>query len=103
MNGRMRIISRRKLKDFWEVPEYRDAEQPLKAWFAEAKDADWKNSAEVKQRFRSASILHDNRVVFNVGGNKYRIVVKMHYNTGIAYIRFVGTHKQYDKIDAENI
>jgi mRNA interferase HigB len=99
----MRIITRRKLINFWEEPVYKDAEQPLKAWIAEAKDAVWKNSAEVKQRFRSASILHDNRVVFNIAGNKYRIVVKIHYNTGIAYIRFVGTHKQYDKIDAEKI
>ena len=99
----MRIITRGKLRDFWKEPEYRDAEKPLKAWFAEAKAAVWKNPAEVMEHYRTASPLQDNRVVFNIAGNKYRLVVKMHYNTGIAYIRFIGTHKQYDKIDAEKI
>lgn len=99
----MRIISRKKLRDFWEKPEYRDAEQPLKTWITETKAAVWKNPEEVIQHYRTANPLHDHRVVFNIGGNKYRIVVKMQYNIGIAYIRFVGTHKQYDKIDAKKI
>lgn len=98
----MRIVSKRALKEFWETPEYRDAEQPLKAWIAEAKHAQWVNPAEVKRHYRSASILHDNRVVFNIAGNKYRLVVKIHYNTGIIYIRFMGTHADYDRIDAES-
>ena len=99
----MRIISRRTLYEFRKIPEYRDSEQPLKAWFAEAKNANWKNSMDVKRQYRTASPIHDNRMVFNIAGNKYRLVVKMHYNTGIAYIRFIGTHNQYDEIDAEKI
>lgn len=99
----MRIISRKILKEFWGRPEYHDSEQPLKAWFAEAKSANWKNSMDVKRQFRTASPIHENRVVFNIAGNKYRLVVKIHYNTGIVYIRFIGTHKQYDQIDVEKI
>ena len=99
----MRIISRRTLKSFWETPDHREAEQPLRAWFAEVKHAVWKNPADVKTQYRSASIIHDNRVVFDIAGNKYRLVVKIHYNTGIVYIRFIGTHAEYDKIDAEII
>lgn len=99
----MRIISRKILIYFWEQPDYRDAEQPLKAWFSEAKHADWSNPADIKEKYGSASILGNNRVVFNIAGNKYRLVVKIHYNTGTVFIRFVGTHAQYDKIDVEKI
>jgi mRNA interferase HigB len=88
---------------FWEIPEYGDAEQPLKAWHAEAKNAQWENPTSIKQKYGNASFLHDNRVAFNIVGNKYRLVVKIHYNTGILYIRFVGIHKEYNKIDAERI
>jgi len=99
----MRIISKQKLTSFWNIPEYHDAEEPLKAWYAEAKAASWHHPADVKAKYGSASVLKDNRVVFNIAGNKYRLVVKIHYNTSIAYIRFVGTHAQYDEIDAEMI
>ena len=99
----MRIISRKMLRDFWENPDYRDAEQPLKAWFAEVKAAKWSNPADVLAHYRTASPLRDNRMVFNIGGNKYRLVVRIQYNIGITYIRFIGTHKQYDQIDAEKI
>jgi mRNA interferase HigB len=99
----MRIISRKTLINFWEQPEYRDAEQPLKAWFAEAKHADWKTSSDIKEKYRNASFLGNNHVVFNIAGNKYRLVVKLQYNTCTVYIRFIGTHAQYNKIDAENI
>ena len=99
----MRIIAKKTLVDFWEHPNHRDAEQPLKAWYAEAKHADWKTPAEIKAHYRNASIVGDNRVVFNIAGNKYRLVVKFHYNTGIGYIRFVGTHGEYDQIDVETV
>ena len=99
----MRIIARKTLVDFWERPEHRDAEQPLKAWFAEARVADWRTPADIKTQYRHASILGDNRVAFNIGGNKCRLVVKFHYGTGIGYLRFVGTHAEYDRIDAETI
>ena len=99
----MRIIARSTLKQFYQISEYRDAKGPLEAWYAETKHADWETPIDIKNKYRSASILHNNRVVFNIGGNKYRLVVKIHYNTGVVYIRFVGTHEQYDEIDAETI
>lgn len=97
----MRVIAKRALRAFWENPEYADAEQPLKTWHSEARRADWKTPQEIKHQFRHASFLKGNRVVFNIAGNKYRLVVKVNYAYGIAYVRFVGTHKQYDAIDAE--
>lgn len=99
----MRIISRKRLRQFWEVRQYADAEQPLKAWFREASKADWVNSAAVKALYRSASIVGNNRVVFNIGGNKYRLIVKINYAYRVVYIRFVGTHRQYDGVDATEI
>jgi len=97
----MRIIAVRTLRAFWEQPAHRDAEQPLKAWYAEARNATWRTPAGVKAHYRHASIVGGNRVVFNVAGNKYRLVVKFHYNAGIGYVRFVGTHAEYDRIDVE--
>ncbi len=97
----MRVISRKTLKDFWE--RHADAEQPLKAWFHEAKAARWKSFTAIKARYRSADALPGNRVVFNIKGNAYRLIVHLHYKTGIAFIRFIGTHPEYDKIDATTI
>ncbi|MCU0797676.1 MAG: type II toxin-antitoxin system HigB family toxin [Akkermansiaceae bacterium] len=97
----MRIIAVRTLREFWE--SHADAEQPLKSWYKEATDTRWKEPNDIKQRFPSADVLPDNRVVFNIKGNAYRLIVKIHYNTGIVFIRFVGTHAEYDKISAETI
>ena len=97
----MRIIARRTLRAFWE--RHADAEQPLKAWFKEAEHANWVMPTDIKEKYASASILKNSRVVFNIGGNKFRLVVKIHFNTGVVYIRFVGTHAEYDQIDAETI
>ena len=99
----MRIISRRTLREFWEKPGRGDAEQPLKAWFREASRADWATPAQVKADFRSASIVGDSRVIFNVAGNKYRLVVKMNYPYRIVYVRFIGTHREYDRISVEEV
>lgn len=97
----MRIISRKSLRDFWlRAP---DAEQPLKSWFQIASVADWASPAGIKGQFRNASILGNNRVVFNIAGNKYRLIAAVNYPYRVIYIRFVGTHKQYDKINAEEI
>jgi len=85
------------LRDHWE--SFPDAEQALRAWYAEAKNATWRTPADVKAAYGNASIVANNRVVFNICGNKYRLVVQMHYNTGFAFVRFVGTHAEYDKID----
>jgi mRNA interferase HigB len=103
MSWRMRIISRKTLRLFWEKPEYADAEQPLKAWFREASNADWVSPAAIKAAFGNASIVGNNRVVFNIGGNKYRLVVRVNYLYRVMYVRFVGTHVQYDRINVEEI
>jgi mRNA interferase HigB len=94
----MRIIARKTLKEFWA--KHAEAEQPLKAWFHETKTADWKSFTAIKARYGSADVLPGNRVVFNIKGNRYRLIVRIHFQTGIVFIRFVGTHADYDKIDA---
>ncbi len=99
----MRVIARKTLRLFWEQPAHHDAEQPLKAWFREALRADWANPAAVKAAFGSASIVPNNRVVFNIAGNKYRLVVQVNYPYRVVYIRFIGTHRQYDKIDVTEV
>lgn len=97
----VRIIAIKALKDFWK--RHPDAEHPLRAWYAEAKNADWKKPADITKLYRTASILAENRVVFNIKGNDYRLVAAINYNYRIVYIRFIGTHKEYDKITAEEI
>jgi mRNA interferase HigB len=97
----MRIISRRTLREYWA--RHPSAEQPLKSWFREASVASWNSPEDVKLRYRHASILHGNRVVFNMGGNKYRLIVQINYDFNIIYIRFVGSHAAYDKVNAETI
>ena len=100
----MRVISKRTLREFWEYsPEHEYSRGQLEAWHAEVEKADWASPQDVKAQFRSASILKDSRVVFNIKGNNYRVVVKINYPYRIVYVRFVGTHKQYDKIDVENV
>ena len=99
----MRIISRKALVNFCSGTDYNDAKPPLDAWYHEAKRASWRSWTDIKKKYKSASVLKNNRVVFNIGGNKYRLVVKINFPVQIVYIRFVGTHKEYDKIDAEMI
>ena len=99
----MRIIARKTLREFWERPNRRDAEQSLKAWFREAERADWANPAQLKADFRNASIVANDRVVFNIAGNKYRLVVHVHWAVRIMYIRFIGTHREYDAIDVGKV
>lgn len=103
MHYTMRIISRKTLRDFYSKAGHQDAEQPLEAWFFEAVHAEWRSPAEIKQYYRNASIVGDNRVVFNIAGNKYRLVVKVHYNMSICYIRWIGTHRDYDRINVEEV
>lgn len=97
----MRVIAKRTLRDFWE--KHADSEQQLKAWYNEAEQADWKSPNDVKKDYPSASILEDNRVVFNIKGNNYRLIVRINYKYGVVWIRFIGTHAEYDKIDAIKI
>ena len=95
----MRIIAKRTLVQFWESG-YGDADQPLKVWYALAKAANWCHPKEIKAKFSSASFLANNRVVFNIGGDKYRLIVKVEYELNTVYIRFIGSHAEYDKINA---
>ncbi len=97
----MRIISRKALRDFWEA--HTDARQALQAWYADVKHAAWKTPAEIKREYRSASFVGNNRVVFNIKGNKYRVIVAVQYKFQLVYIRFVGTHQEYDQIDATTV
>ncbi|RLA47566.1 MAG: type II toxin-antitoxin system HigB family toxin [Gammaproteobacteria bacterium] len=100
----MRIIALSTLKAFWdEDPSYAGAVEPTLAWYRHTLKADWASPAEVKKEFRNASILKDGRVVFNIAGNKYRLVVWINYAYKVVYIRFLGTHAQYDKINVQAI
>ena len=97
----MRVIAKKILREFWEI--HSDCEQQLKSWYQEADKATWKNHNELKVDFPSASILNDNRVCFNIKGNNYRLIVKINFNYQMMWIRFIGTHAEYDKIDANKI
>ena len=99
----MHVIKRKTLVDFYERPGKEDAKGPLEAWHYEVRHARWESPADVKTKYATASILQGNRVVFNIGGNKYRLVVKINYTTKIVFVRFLGTHEEYDKINAEVI
>lgn len=95
------MIAKRTLRQFWErAPE---AEEALKAWYAEARHAQWTTPTDIKAQYRHASILKSGRVVFNIHGNTYRLIVRINYAAGVVYIRFVGSHSEYDKIDAETV
>ena len=97
----MRIIAKKRLREFWQA--HPDAEEPLLAWYREVEHEDWDTPAKVKQKYGSASIVGDSRVVFNIKGNKYRLVARVNYPYRILYLRFVGTHADYDGIDVEEV
>lgn len=97
----MRIIALSTLRAFWE--KHSDAEMPLRDWHAEASRANWRTPADIKAAYRNASFTANNRVVFNIKGNDYRLVVAVHYDRGQMFVRFVGNHRQYDKINVETI
>src|SRR5688500_10039637 len=100
----MRVIALRTVKRFIDSrAEYAEVREPALAWYRQVLRADWESPAQLKRDIRSATILKDGRAVFNVAGNKYRIVVWINYPYRVVYVRFVGTHSQYDKIDAQTI
>ena len=96
-----RIIAKRTLREFWN--KHPDSEQYLKTWYQTAKHADWNSPNDIKKFYTNASILKNGRVVFNIKGNDYRLIVKFNYQRHWAFILFIGTHSEYDKIDANNI
>ncbi|NQV56792.1 MAG: type II toxin-antitoxin system HigB family toxin [Rhodospirillales bacterium] len=97
----MHVIKKKTLKEFWE--HHPNSEQPLKAWYREAARARWGSWTEIKALHRSASVLKNNRVVFNINGNQYRLIIKFSFKYQIAYVRFIGTHADYDRIDADTV
>ena len=99
----MRIISVSTLREFWTKPGRDDAEQALRTWVKVIRAAEWSRPTDVKKMFRSADILPNGRVIFDIGGNKYRLVAAVHYRGKRIYVRFIGTHKDYDKIDANTV
>lgn len=99
----MRIIAKSTLRKFWEQAGQGDAQGPLQSWHEEVLKAARSSPQEVRAQFRNTSICGNHRVVFNIGGNKYRLVVEMQYRAGIAWVKFVGSHAQYDKIDVETV
>jgi mRNA interferase HigB len=97
----MRVIARNTIEAFWR--KHADSEQALRAWFTEASRATWKSTNDIKAAHANASFLEDNRVVFSIKGNTYRVVTHIHYGTATVMIRFIGTHAEYDRIDARTI
>lgn len=97
----MRIIAKKVLRDFWE--KHPDCKEQLKAWFQETSNINWTKPNDVKQDYPSASILVDNRIAFNIKGNNYHLIIKINYEYQMIWIRFIGTHAEYDKIDATEI
>lgn len=96
-----RIIAKRTLREFWE--KHADSEQYLKTWYETARSSNWKSPNDIKKTYINASVLKDSRVVFNIKGNSYRLIVRFNYLRQWAFIRFVGTHAEYEKIDADTI
>lgn len=97
----MRIIALKTLREFWEC--HPNVRQQLQAWYEDAKHAVWQSPADIKAMYRNASIVANNRVVFNIKGNDYRLIVAINYQFGIAYIRFIGTHTEYDRVNAAEV
>ena len=97
----MRIIARRTLREFWE--RHPESQSALEAWYDDARRANWRTPNDIRQVYANASIIAGNRVIFNIRGNHYRLVVAVNYQFGIVYIRFVGTHREYNQIDAATV
>ena len=97
----MRIFSRKTLKEYWDKHE--DIEQSLRSWYTDVNQAEWKTPEDIKEKYPKASFLKDSRVVFDIKGNKYRLIVRVNFPMLWVFVRFIGTHAEYDKIDANNI
>ena len=99
----MRVIAKSTLVKFWSHPEYADSKGALQSWHDETVKANWKTPRNIKAQYSNASICGNNRVVFNIAGNKYRLVVEMQYRAGIVWVKFLGTHARYDQVNVETV
>lgn len=97
----MRVIAIKTLSEFWV--NYPESEKGFRSWYREASGASWKSHQELKEQYRSASVLGDNRIVFNIAGNKFRLIVDIEFHLQIAFVVWLGTHSDYNKIDAKSI
>jgi len=97
----MRVVAKRTIRDFWEL--HNDCKSQLTSWYDEAVHANWQSPSDIKREYPSASVISNNRAIFNIKGNAYRLIVKINYAYGILWIRFIGTHAEYDKVNAEII
>ncbi len=99
----MRLIAKSTLVRFWSQPECADSKGSLQSWIDEVLKANWKTPQDIKEQYGSASMCGNNRVVFNIAGNKYRLVVEMQYRAGIVWVKFLGSHARYDQINVETV
>jgi mRNA interferase HigB len=99
----VRVIAKSSLVKFWSQPDCADSKAALQSWYDEASKSNWKTPQDIKDQYCNASICGNNRVVFNISGNKYRLVVEMQYRAAIAWVKFVGTHAKYDQINVETV
>jgi mRNA interferase HigB len=99
----MRVLARSTLEAFWRQPRYKTSEPQLKAWYADALKAKWSTPQDIKDQYANASVIGNNRVVFNIKGNDYRLIVSIAYRQAMVFVKFIGTHAEYDKIDAETV
>lgn len=99
----MRVISKKTLKEFYENNIYQDSKNSIESWHKEVLQANWNNSNEIKQQYCNASIVGNNKIIFNIHGNKYRLIVKINFDAKIVFVKFIGTHKQYNNINVKDI
>ena len=99
----MRLIKEKTLTDYCRLDKYKQAAEPLKSWVSEVKYTNWENVNELKAKYRNASVISSKRVVFNIKGNDYRLIVDVEYKLKIVFIVWFGTHKEYDRIDAKTV
>ncbi len=99
----MRIIAKSTLRAFYEQVNYADSKSALKAWHHEVSKLQWSNPNDIKAQYRSASVVGGNKIVFNICGNKYRLIVSVNYDAGIVFVKFIGTHNAYDKVNIEEL
>lgn len=99
----MKIFKRKTLIDFYSQPKYSSSKESLEAWFHEVNSAQWESGHDIREKYPSASFVGNDRIVFNIKANDYRLIVKVQYKAKFVFIRFVGTHEEYDKIDAKEV
>jgi len=99
----MRIIAKSTLRAFYEQSNHKDSKSALEAWYHEVSKLQWTNPNEIKTQYRSASVVGGNKIVFNICGNKYRLIISVNYDAGIVFVKFIGTHKAYDKLNIEEL